>query len=163
MPSQFFQNEFNCAVSDYAGSGAMHTDFAYWNPISKNITIIEIKRPSTPLLRSLYRGVNVYTLSDELTGAINQVLAQKQSLYNDNNSINKANKYQAVNINTILLIGYLNEFNNSSIDEEKRNKLVCFENFRNELKSVEIITFDELLEKIEIMLQLLEKNINNSN
>lgn len=141
----------------------MHTDFAYWNPISKNITIIEIKRPSTPLLRSLYRGVNVYTLSDELTGAINQVLAQKQSLYNDNNSINQANKYQAVNINTILLIGNLNEFNNPLNDEEKRNKLVCFENFRNELKSVEIITFDELLEKIEIMLKLLEKNIDSSN
>ena len=56
--------------------------------------------------------------------------------------------FEALNIRSVLLVG-----NYSKLSEEAQS---CFELFRNELRSIEIICFDELLEKINLMLSLFE-------
>lgn len=50
-----------------------------------------------------------------------------------------------------LIIGKVKDLN--------KTKLSCFENYRNELRSISIITFDEILTKLELMLGLLEMKI----
>lgn len=142
----------------YVGGKNIHdkeggiADFAYKNKID-NICIIEIKTPCKELiLQKEYRGINVHNLSEDLIGGINQVLFYKQTLNNNYSQLllNGNDKFRAINIDSILLIGNLK---NLKSDENRKE----FENFRNELKSVRIVTFDELLTKIKIMIELLEK------
>ena len=42
---------------------------------------------------------------------------------------------------------------------EIRALQAAFDSFRNELKGIEIITFDELLEKIELQIQIMEGTV----
>ncbi len=57
------------------------TDFLIKNNLTKNVSFIEIKTHKTELIKkgTPYRGQDVYPLSSELTGAINQVLNQRDN------------------------------------------------------------------------------------
>lgn len=136
-------------------SGGKITDFVYKNQITNNVALIEIKTPCKELfLDSEYRD-NVPKIGAELSGGISQLLIQKQKLNNEYLSLkeNSDEDFKAININCVLVIG--------NIKDLSKVKLNCFENYRNELRSIQIITFDEILTKIELMLALLEdKNEN---
>lgn len=87
-------------------------------------------------------------------GGVNQLLAQRQSLYNEyttlrNNVLEQQHEdFKAINIQSILLVGKMQGLTQMEIK--------CLVSYRNELKSVEIITFDELLIKVENLIQLLK-------
>ena len=115
---------------------------------SDNIAIIEIKSPVKPLLGRSYR--QTYSLSDELSGGINQLLLQRQTLYQSYaNLLLSGERFEANNIECILLIG-----NVGTLDPQERK---AFDTYRNELRSVRIVGFDELLHRIENQLLLLEQ------
>ena len=94
---------------------------------------------------------NEYRISNELAGAISQILKQKDTLYKQywNTAYDEEHKlnFNADNIKSILIIGKIPQL----VVEQ-----ATFESFRNELKGVEIITFDELLEKIELQIKIIE-------
>lgn len=123
-------------------------DFVYQNKLNSNILLIEIKTPKTKLIGKPYRST--YQISSELSGSVNQALNYKQSLMNEFHSINynSENKIEATNPKSILIIGKISNLNSS----EKK----AFELFRNELRTIQIITFDELYEKTNILLKLLK-------
>lgn len=123
-------------------------DFVYQNKLNSNILLIEIKTPATKLIGRKYR--NTHQLSSELSGSINQILNYKQSVLNEFYSLhyNSDIKFEVSNPKALLLIGSLSELNN----EEK----TTFELFRNELKNVDVITFDELFEKTNNLLKVLK-------
>lgn len=150
VPYAFYTQKMNVGGKDENGEGGGIVDFAYKNNLD-NISIIEIKTPCTNLfLNSKYRG-KIHNLSADLIGGVNQLLWYKQTLIEDYSTIlrHSNGKFKVINIKSILLIGSLNNLN----DENKEQ----FENFRNELKDIKIVTFDELLKKIQIMLELLKK------
>lgn len=130
-----------------------YTDFIYKNPLTQNIALIEIKTPTEKIfLQSTYRQ-DVPKMSEEIIGGVNQLLVQRHSLYNEyttlrNNALEQRNEdFKAINIQSILLVGKINGL--SPIE------LRCLESYRNELKSIDIITFDELLIKVENLIHLL--------
>lgn len=129
------------------------TDFIYQNKISKNISLIEIKNPIVELTKVTKYRTDVFSASEDLSGAIAQLLIQKDDLYKEyaNLRLNTDSSFEALNIRCVLLIG-----NYSKLSKAEKK---CFEIYRNELRSVEIICFDELLAKINLMLDLLEKNV----
>ena len=61
--------------------GGKYVDYVYKNSLSDNIVLIEIKTPPTVLLGQCYRPDDVFSLSKELSGAINQLLIQRDTLY----------------------------------------------------------------------------------
>ena len=127
------------------------TDYILKNPITSNISLIEIKKPLTKLMENKeYRG-QVYAPSSELSGSISQILNQKDTLYKEyiTSAYRTKDEYKSLNFPAILIIG-----NVSSLDEEQRDS---FELFRNELKNIDIIGFDELSKKIEIMINILQQ------
>lgn len=131
-----------------------YTDFIYKNPLTQNISLIEIKTPTEKIfLQSVYRQ-DVPKMSEEIIGGVNQLLVQRQSLYNEytilrNNVLEQQKEdFKAINIQTILLVG--------KIQGLSPMQLKCLLSYRNELKSVEIITFDELLLKVENLIHLLK-------
>ena len=134
-----------------SGTGDKITDFLVKNKSTDNVAIIEIKKPSSTLMQSRYRDGVYPPMTRELVGSVNQVLDQKfhfqqefvQLMYNQN-IYNTKNYY----INCLLIIGKTPE-----TDEQKKS----FELFRNNSKDVNIVTFDELLSKLENLYEFLSK------
>lgn len=137
-----------------SNKGGKFTDFIYKNNITKNIAIIEIKTPATEIFKKNEYRQDIPEMSKEIIGGVTQILNQKQTLNNEyfslkGNSIERdEDDFNAYNIQGILLVGNCVNFS--------KNENKIFEIYRNELKSISIITFDELLTKIDTLLKLLK-------
>ena len=150
-PYMFFNGKRYLGGKGLNDAGGQYTDFVLQNELTSNIAIVEIKTPMKKLIGKQYR--QVYSLSEELSGGINQVLKQRAELTKAyTNLFERAAKsgemFNVNNIECILVIGTLGNMSN----EEKE----VFDTYRNDLRSIRIITFDELLTRIDNMLSLFE-------
>ena len=121
---------------------------------TRNISIIEIKKPTTNLIGKQYRN-NVYSPSDELSGAIVQLRKQKDSFLKEyyvqkQLSSEQGIYYDAYDPKTYLIIG-----NTNNLDIKQQES---FELYRNSLKDIEIIAFNEIIEKLELIYETLSNN-----
>ena len=123
-------------------------DFVHKNKITNYISLVEIKTPKTKLIGREYRS-NIYGISSELSGSINQLLSYKDTIQKDYYGLisNSQSKFELINPKCILICGNLKD---SLKNEEHKSS---FELFRKNLKDIEIITYDELFSKIEILLK----------
>lgn len=133
--------------------GASIGDFLY-KAGTENVSIIEIKTPTTELLGNKYRD-NVFCPSKELSGSIVQIRKQKDALIKEYNSIKvesmkKGKNFSAYDPKSYIIIG-----NTNQLTEEENES---FELFRNSLKDIEIITFNELIDKLKILQKYLTEN-----
>ncbi len=150
-PYAIFENEFY-VWWHYSGSlsWSKKTDFWYKSLYFWNTAIIEIKTPTTNLVSKNLYGTRkwIYPMSDDLIGAISQVLNQKDLLQKDYLQNNAEKDFKVWNPKIILIVW--------SNESEKMNKdqIACFELFKNSNKDIDIITFDELFEKISLLRQL---------
>jgi len=145
------QEQASVGGKKISGKGEKITDFLVKNNLTNNLAIVEIKKPSTRLLGNIeYRG-GVYTPSNELSGAINQLLDQKYQLQKqisqlkDNSGIYDIESYS---INCLLII--------SEIPTDP-DKVKSFELYRNNSKDISIYTFNELGCKLKEVYNLLRK------
>ena len=126
-----------------SGMGDKVADFLVKNSLTNNCAIVEIKKPTTRLLNSNPSRNGVYTPSSDLVGAINQALDQKYQFdkqvaqFKENSQVYDIASYS---VHCCLLVGYL---------PSGQDQLKSFELFRGNSKDVEIVTFDELLEKLK--------------
>lgn len=117
-------------------------DYVYKNKLTDNIVLVEIKTPTSKLImKSEYRA-DVYAVDKELSGAISQCLVYKDVLQKEYYSLvrNSKNPFEVFNPKIMLIIGKLEDLNCEQIRS--------FELYRRELKDVEIITYDEILERL---------------
>ena len=96
-----------------------------------------------------------FSMSDELSGAVGQCLNYKHSMQKHYISLISENKnsdpFEVINPKSLLIIGCLTgEFG------KEKNKLEAFELYRQNLKDVVIVTYDELIEKVKILKSILE-------
>mgnify|MGYP006435091433 CR=1 FL=1 len=124
-------------------------DFLCKNKITKNAVLIEIKTPTTPLLGAEYRN-NTYNLHKELSGSVVQILNYKQTVIENSHAIrnNSSTDFDLLHPKCIVITGTTEDLD----DEEIRS----FELFRNNLNGVEIITYDELFQKTESFLEIMQ-------
>lgn len=126
-----------------SGEGEKITDFLIKNSLTNNTAIFEIKTPQTALLNQRPFREGVYTPSADLSGSINQALDQKYQFQKqiaqikDNTRLYDIESYA---VHCCLVIGKIPDG-----DDRKKS----FELFRRNSKEVEIVTFDELLEKLK--------------
>lgn len=126
-----------------SGDGEKITDFLVKNSLTNNTALFEIKTPQTPVLNKKPFRDGVYTPSADLSGSINQALDQKYQFQKqiaqikDNSRLYDIESYA---VHCCLVIG-------KTPDGEDQKK--SFELFRRNSKDVEIVTFDELLEKLK--------------
>lgn len=125
--------------------GGKFADFIYTNKLTSNLVLIEIKTHNTHILdRRAYRGDNVYSISSSLSGALNQVLDQRENLQHDFYSLKTKSKdkgFESYNPKCLIVIGMISNLSTEQIQ--------AFELIRSNSKDVEIITFDEVIEKIK--------------
>ena len=134
------------SIDNHCGNIA---DFLYQNDLTGNVAIIEIKTPQTKILGRKYRNV-CYELTGEISGAVNQVLGYRQSLMNNIASLQRESEksFEALHPRCILIAGRIDELSDPKA-------LSTFENFRQSLNGVFIVTYDELLQRIKDLISLL--------
>lgn len=128
------------------------SDFLLKNALSDNVAFLEIKTHKTALLdRKAYRSSNVFSMTKELGGCITQVLNQRDTFQKEFYTLRGKSKAKLETLNSkcVVIIGSVSELS----DEQKES----FELIRNNSKDVEIITFDELRNKVEALQTLMKK------
>lgn len=131
------------------GQGGKFSDFLMRGQGTGNLALIEIKAPGTAIL-STYRNEQPGA-SNDLTGAITQVLGHRRRIttgwyslkVEDDGTLKDTELYSP---QAIVLIGTMPTLKS---DRE------AFEAFRNILKDIAVITFDELLMRLQYLHQAL--------
>jgi hypothetical protein len=126
-----------------SGDGEKITDFLVKNSLTNNTAIFEIKTPQTAILNKRPFREGVFTPSTDLSGSINQALDQKYQFQKQIAHIKENTRLYDIEsyaVHCCLVIGMTPDG-----DDEKKS----FELFRRNSKDVEIVTFDELLEKLK--------------
>lgn len=128
------------------------SDFLIKNSLSENVSFLEIKTHKTKLLESTaYRGKDVFSATRELTGCVVQVLNQRDNFQKEfyKNKAKSKDNIETFNSKCVVLIG-----STTDLDTDQK---YSFELFRSNSRDVEILTFDELENKIESLQKILLK------
>lgn len=130
------------------GSGEKIADFLMTNRMTDSAALVEIKTPQTKLLGNReYRG-GIYGPYSDLTATVTQNLDQIAKFSEDIHAIrskNERNDLRSYGIKGVIVAGMM--------PEAPKNR--SFELYRSSLHGVSILTFDELLEKLKSLRQLL--------
>lgn len=133
---------------DYKGGKVV--DFLHSASITGGLLLIEIKTPATKLLGSEYRGVR--PLSQELSGAISQIVHYRQNLMKNFAALSEGWDASVTlgEPRCLIIAGRASsELNSSAL---KNN----FELLRERVSGVTIITFDELFARVRSAIGLIE-------
>ena len=136
-----------------SGAGGQRGDFLMNSEADIRFTcLVEIKKPSTPLLQNGQYRNGAWGISNELSGAISQVQinAATWEIEGSQSPANTETMMQehiyTVSPKGIVVAGKLSPLG------EDRNKRNSFERFRQSLHNPEIITYDELYERAKFIL-----------
>jgi hypothetical protein len=148
VPVVFIQDNAYIGGMSIDRKDAKFVDYLYSGDTSNEAILIEIKAPTTKLLGSKYRGV--YKPSGEITGALIQVSDYKVSLMQNLIGITKGfgKELTAFNPRCLIIAG------NGEKELDRENKRRSFELFRSNFQGIEIVTYDELFKKMEILATL---------
>jgi hypothetical protein len=92
-------------------------------------------------------------ISKEVTGAVQQVLQNRYSIAKDYSVlVGDAPEFSIFSPRLLLVVG-----NSSSLDNEEKQK--SFELYRGQLRDVDVVTCDELVEKAKTVLRLLRSDV----
>lgn len=149
---KILQREAHVSDTDLSGQGAVIDDFLMADKFTK---LVELKRPDTPLFGSDKYRNGAWQLSDELTNAVNQILAQKAEWELKSQEENYDASGNRITQPThdpecILIIGNLNNIDGT--DKERAVKFRTFELYRRNLRNIEILCYDELYERAKFII-----------
>lgn len=146
-PATIFKDKAYVGGKTVFNSDGKVVDYLYRNDLTKNVALVEIKTPKTKLLGNAYRN-NIYAVSDELSGGVNQILRYKDTLLKNWQELSMEQDIIAFNPDCILIMGNTSEFNNN-------DKKASFELWRSSLNGIVVLTFDELKQKIDNLINAL--------
>ncbi len=151
------QREFHASDTNAAGQNAVISDFLLGS--RKFTTFVELKLPTTEIFGTSKNRSNSWRLSNELIDAYSQILEQKASgqmkiqqtkeLCDDGGNIITQHSYDS---KTILIIGCWNQIENDNA-QTRKIKEKTFELFRRDSRNIEIITYDELYERVQFIVK----------
>jgi len=137
----------------FDGKGEKIADFAYKAALSGNLALVEIKTPGTKLFSSPPYRDGVLAPSRDLAGSVTQVLDQRYQLQTEfavKKVQSQAWDLQAYAVQCLVIIG---------TDPEEGAARKSFELFRQDLKGVTVVTFQELLAKLKAILEFLQAEL----
>jgi hypothetical protein len=148
VPMVFIQDKAYVGGTKLDRSESRFVDYLFSIESSQEAILIEIKTPTTPLLASEYRGNR--PPSRELSGSVVQVLNYREELSRNLSTLIAGTSYElrAFRPRCAIIIG--NAITDLTDDTARRS----FELFRRSLADIEIITYDELFRKVEILAEL---------
>lgn len=135
----------------FDGAGEKIADFAVRAAATGNLALIEIKTGETQLLEKTEYRTGVYAPFRELSGAVSQVLDQIYQLQTSFPVLvhkSGAHDVEAYAIQGLVIAGR---------SPEGRERQKSLELYRQSLRTVTVITFDELLEKLRALKSFLSE------
>lgn len=133
-------------------------DYVYTNALTRNLALVEIKTPDSQLLAAKpYRESGIYRPCSELVGSVSQICAYRHNVTQYAQTLLQRTALAALRADPqcIVVIGSLGQ-----LDEQAKRD--SFEQYRRELRNVQILTFDEVRARAESILGLLTANIASS-
>jgi hypothetical protein len=157
VPMLFIKDKAYVGGMNLERSDARFVDYLYSTESSREAILIEIKAPTTRLIGKQYRGNR--PPSAELAGSVIQVLNYRSELVRHISGLREDTdiKLTAFSPRCAVIIG------NAEIELKDDRSRRSFELFRTSLKDVEVVTYDELFRKIEILAELFRLKRVNSN
>lgn len=153
LPVFYLQGNAYVGGKRLDGTGGKFADFVYTTARTGNLSLIEIKKPKTELLtKRPYRGSEVFGPSSELSGAVAQLLDQRQKLVQNLPAIrlnSNRNDIYAHSVRGVIVAGLLPEST-----QQRRS----FELFRGEMGQLEVVTFDELRARLRALQEALSSS-----
>ena len=151
FPVIFIKEKAYVGGKNLSNTGGNLVDFLFKNNLTKNTALVEIKTPKTKIIGNSYRSL--YSISDQITGAIIQISNYKDSLTKEYRNLveNMEEEIKAFNPQCMVIAG------NAQVELISKEQIKSFELFRSGLKDVQLITYDELFHKIEILIELIEE------
>ena len=148
VPVVFIKDNAYVGGMNIDRKNAKLVDYLYLVESSRETILVEIKTPVTKLLGSKYRGI--YRPSQELSGALVQVLDYRRELVKTVGGLTQHTDYDLDSFNPrcVIIVGN----GQAELLDDTRRK--SFELFRSSQKDVEIVTYDELFRKVEILARL---------
>lgn len=155
------QTQFHASETEADGSSSVITDFLLGD--KRYTTFVEIKKPSTPLFTGTKaQRSNSWSLSSDLIHSVSQILEQKASgqlrladgqLKDETGEPIVQRSYDS---KVILVIGDWNRVESAST-KERETKEKTLELFRRDSRNIKILTFDELFERANFIVEHGEK------
>jgi len=154
------QRECHVSGTDLDGKNSVISDFLISD--TRFTKLVELKRPDTPLFKGGKNRSEAWQLSGELTDAVSQILCQKANwelesqsdcYKSDGNKITES----TCDVDCILLIGTSEQF--SGDNKEAAIKRKTIELYRRNMRNIEILFFDELLDRARFIVE----GFNNAN
>ncbi|MEQ1899500.1 MAG: Shedu immune nuclease family protein [Devosia sp.] len=150
------QEEALIGEKDVAGHDGAVADYLLG---ATNFTVlVEIKRPDTELFAARQNRSNAWRLSKDLFDAVSQILEQKAS-WQIKSEVNFGSNFtssgelvtqRTLDPKCVLIVGSNSMF--SGTERERAVKLRTFELFRRDSRNIEILTYDEVLERARFIL-----------
>ncbi len=150
QPVILYHDEAYAGGKSIDNKNGKYTDFLLKNSLSNNVAFFEIKTHKTKLLEDkAYRGNDVFSTSKELAGCVNQVLNQRDKFQKSYALLKTESdeEFESCNPACFVLVG-----THEALTKKQR---YSFELFRSNNRDVEIITFDEIKRKIEMLRSLI--------
>lgn len=129
-----------------------------------NLTVVEIKRPDTPLVESEHYRRGIYNPSKHLAGGVAQLAHTAQLAGASNQEDIPIDRGDGTQLRVrphrprlYLLIGDLCSLAENR--DDNHNKRMSFERYRAGLKDVEVITYDELYARAERLVTAMEQRL----
>lgn len=138
-------------VRDLSGSGDKIADYLFKNSLTNNVALVEIKKPTTQLLEAREYRQGVFGPSKELNGAVSQVLDQAYNLTKNLTGLKESSRQwdlESYAISCFVVAG-----RTPSASDPVRQK--SFELYRANSRSVTIVTYDEILERLRLLRDFL--------
>ncbi|RUV67124.1 DUF4263 domain-containing protein [Mesorhizobium sp. M5C.F.Cr.IN.023.01.1.1] len=150
LPALMFDEQVAVGGTRFDGGGGKVVDYLLRVGGMGNLAIVEIKKPATKLLETRQYRQGLHAPTAELSGAISQVLDQRYRLQQEINNKKMASRVfdiYAYAVPGIVIAGVAP----TDPDQQK-----SFELFRNNLRDVTVITFDELLSRLRALHEFLK-------
>lgn len=148
VPMLFIKDKAYVGGMTLERTDSRFVDYLYSAESSREAILVEIKAPTTALLGGSYRGN--FPPSKELAGSIVQVLNYRAELSRHLPSLTDKTdvRLSTFSPKCAIIIG------NGSAELKDHAARRSFELFRASLKDVEVVTYDELFRKVEILAEL---------
>jgi hypothetical protein len=148
VPLVFIQESAYVGGMNIDRQNAKLVDYLFSQESSGEAVLVEIKTPATKLLGTKYRGT--YRPSAELAGAVMQILDYRRTLSKNIGNISEGTnqRLSAFTPKCVVIIG------NGLLELDTQIKRDAFELFRSNSKDVEVVTYDELFGKLDVLASL---------
>ncbi|MFI8524880.1 Shedu anti-phage system protein SduA domain-containing protein [Promicromonospora sukumoe] len=157
-PVALYGEQLHVKLPNAYGKGGRITDFVLVNTVTRTAVVVEIKTPATELMKTTpYRGARgsgaeVYPPDKELSGSVAQLQAQMESVLTDFKAILRATA-DAEELDTCVVHGAVIAGTIGSLTREAQSS---FLRYRNGLHGVQIIAFDEVLQRLRGLRDMLD-------